>query len=54
MFDKDRASFVLTVVAIVLVAIAIAFVLTRYAHSSELGRSAGDSAKVTRTFERIR
>jgi hypothetical protein len=38
------------VVAIVLSAIAIAFVLTSFAHGGELGRSTGDHAKVTYTF----
>jgi hypothetical protein len=52
MIDKPRTSFVLMVVAIVLAAIAIAFVLTSFAHGSELGRSAADSATVTYTVER--
>jgi hypothetical protein len=35
MIDKARTSFVFIVVAIVLAAIAIAFVLTRFAHADE-------------------
>jgi hypothetical protein len=54
MIDKPRTSFVLTVVVIVLSAIAIAFVLESFARGSELGQSAADSAKVTHTVERIR
>jgi hypothetical protein len=45
MFDKTRISFVLMVAAIVIAAVAIALVLTQYAHSSELGRPPGDHAK---------
>jgi hypothetical protein len=47
MLDKPRTSFVLMVVVIVLSAIAIAFVLTSFAHSSDLGRSPGNDAIVT-------
>jgi hypothetical protein len=54
MLDKLRTSFVFMVVAIVLSAIAIAFVLTSFAHSSELGRPADNRAPVTYTIERSR
>jgi hypothetical protein len=46
MFDKLRTSFVLMVVVIVLSAIAIAFVLTSFAHGGE-GRPTDDQAKFT-------
>jgi hypothetical protein len=47
MIDKPSTSFVLIVVAIVLSAIAIAFVLTSFAHGGALGRPADDQAKFT-------
>jgi hypothetical protein len=47
MINKPRTSFILMVVAIVLSAIAIAFVLTSFAHGTELGRAPGDQAKFT-------
>jgi hypothetical protein len=52
MIENPRTSVVLMVVVIVLSAIGIAFVLTSFAHGSELGRPADDSAKVTYTAER--
>jgi hypothetical protein len=47
MINKLRTSFILMVVAIVLSAIAIAFVLTNFAHGGELGRPTDDQAKFT-------